>query len=241
MGLRREEVAYLSGVSVTWYTWLEQGRDITPSRQVLDALARTLRLSTPEHTYILSLAGYAAPRSAGEHGTEAAPGHVRRLLDALADFPAYAIAPTWGICAWNPVYAALYPTVETVPAADRNLLWLLFTDPYLRDLLPDWERTSRSYVAAFRADVGPRLGDPPFSHLINRLLDASDAFRAAWESHDIDALTSRERRFHHPVAGDLYLEQHIVTVSADPNLHLVIYVPVPTTATAARLRRLMDG
>jgi len=87
-GLRREEVAYLAGVSITWYTWLEQGRDVTPSRQVLDSLAQTLRLSHAEHVYLLSLAGYSAPHPAEDPSPGAVPAHVQRLLDALADYQA---------------------------------------------------------------------------------------------------------------------------------------------------------
>jgi transcriptional regulator with XRE-family HTH domain len=239
-GLRREEVAYLAGVSVTWYTWLEQGRDITPSRQVLDALARTMRLSAPEHAHVLSLAGYSAPQSAADPVPQTVPAHVQRLLDALAGYPAYAIAPDWGISAWNTAYAALYPNVVTVAAADRNLLWLLFTDPYLRTLMPDWEFTSRYNVASFRAEAGSRLGDPPFSHLLGRLLETSEAFRAAWESHHIETLTSRRRLFRHPIVGDLHLEQHSLAPSDHPDLHLVIYTPVLTTDTPARLHQLLD-
>src|SRR5258707_1006438 len=138
-GLRREEVAYLARVSITWYTRLEQGRAITPSRQV---------------------------------------------LDALAGYPAYALAPDWAVTAWNTAYAALYPNVATVAAADRNLLWLLFTDPYLRTLMPDWEFTSLYNAASFRAQAGPRLGDSPFCHLVQRLLQTSEAYRAAWQNYE---------------------------------------------------------
>jgi len=101
--------------------------------------------------------------------------------------------------------------VATVAAADRNLLWLLFTDPYLRELMPDWEFTSLHNVASFRAQAGPRLGDSPFCHLVERLLQSSDAFAAAWENRDIQALTSRERVFCHPDVGDLRMEQHSLT------------------------------
>jgi transcriptional regulator with XRE-family HTH domain len=239
-GLRREEVAYLARVSITWYTWLEQGRDITPSRQVLDALAQTLRLSPAEHLYVLSLAGYSAPQLAEDPFPQTAPAHVQRLLDALTDYPAYAIAPHWAISAWNSAYAALYPNVATVAAADRNLLWLLFTDPYLRQLVPDWEFTSRYNVASFRAEAGPRLGDPPFCDLVERLLRTGEAFRAAWESHDIKALTSRDRLFRHPDVGELQMEQHSMTPTDHPRLHLVIFTPVLNTDTPTRLRQLHD-
>ena len=239
-GLRREEVAYLARVSITWYTWLEQGRDITPSRQVLDALARALQLSAAEHAYMLSLAGYSAPQPAEDTIPQTGPAHVQRLLDALTGYPAYAIAPHWAITAWNTAYTALYPNVATVAAADRNLLWLLFTDPYLRRLMPDWEFTSLSNLASFRAQAGTRLVDPPYADLVERLLQSSAAFRAAWETHDIEALTSRERLFCHPDVGDLHMEQHSLTPTDHPDLHLVIFTPVLTTDGPTRLRQLLD-
>jgi transcriptional regulator with XRE-family HTH domain len=239
-GLRREEVAYLAGVSVTWYTWLEQGRDVTPSRQVVDSLARTLRLSHAEHIHILALAGYSAPPPAENPSPGTAPAHVQRLLDALADCPALAIGPDWAILAWNAAYAGLYPNVATVDAADRNFLWLLFTDPYLRALMPDWQFTGMYNVASFRAEAGTRLGEPPFADLVSRLLQTSEAFRKAWESHGIETLPSRERLFRHPKVGDLHVEQHSLAPSGDPRLQVVIFTPMPATDTAARLRRLLD-
>jgi transcriptional regulator with XRE-family HTH domain len=238
-GVRREEISCLSGVSVTWYTWLEQGRQIRPSRQVLDALARTLCLSAAEHGYILSLAGYSAPQPVPEPSTRAAPAHVQRLLESLDGFPAYAITPDWAMWGWNAAYTALYRDLARVPTADRNLLWLIFTDPYLRELMPDWEFMSRRHLAQYRAEAGPRLGHPSFSRPVQRLLQASEAFRAGWESHDIEGFASRERLFRHPVVGDLHLEHHCLAPSDHPHLRLVIYTPVLATDTPQRLRQLV--
>ncbi|GAA1318577.1 helix-turn-helix transcriptional regulator [Pseudonocardia xinjiangensis] len=238
-GLRREEISYLSGVSATWYTWLEQGREIRPSRQVLDALARTLRLSATEHSYILSLAGYSAPRPARPiPGT--APAGVQQLLRALSDYPAYVLAPDWALTGWTPAYTALYRDLGAVPAADRNLLWLVFTDPYLRELMPDWEFSSRRLLAQFRAGAGLRLGEASFSALVTRLREVSEPFRVGWESHDIEGFISRERLFRHPLVGDLHLEQHRLTPSDHPDLNLVVYTPVVTTEAPARLRKLLE-
>lgn len=241
VGLRREEVSYLSGVSVTWYTWLEQGRDINPSRQVLDAVARTLHLTTTEHSYLLSLLGYAPVQPREVVPVALAPDHVQRLLDALDEYPAYAIAPDWGIAGWNAAYAALYPNVATASPEQRNLLWLVFTDPYVRDLLPDWAVTSRRFLAEFRAETGQRLGDPGHAYLISRLLETSSDFRAGWESHDIQGFTSRERAFHHPLVGDLFFEHHQLAPSDHPDLHVIIYTPVLTTDTPERLRELLHS
>ncbi|CAA0138311.1 Uncharacterised protein [Mycolicibacterium vanbaalenii] len=235
-GLRREEVSVEAGVSVTWYTWLEQGRDINPSRQVLDAVARALRLSAAEHEYVLALGGYAA-ESAGSGGP--LPAQIQRFLDALAGYPAFAIAPDWEIVAWNGAYAALYPNIEHTAAADRNLLWLVFMDPYIRDLLPDWDTDSRRFLAEFRADAGPRVGEPSVTALVDRLLGASDHFAEAWRATGIERFTSRERRFRHPVVGDLLLEHHQVAPVDVPDIHIVAYLPGAETVDAQRLRRLI--
>jgi transcriptional regulator with XRE-family HTH domain len=240
-GLRREEVSALSGVSMTWYTWLEQGRDILPSRQVLDSLARTLRLSSTEQTYVLSLVGYSAPASVLDDRLRIAPGHVQRLLDSLAGSPAFAIAPDWGISGWNAAYAALYPNIATATATDRNLLWLVFTDPYVRMLLPQWEQDSRRFLAEFRVEAGLRLGEPAVAALVERLQSTSDSFRAGWTNHDIQGFASRERLFHHPRVGDLCLEHHRLAPSDHPDLHLVIYTPVDDGVTPTRLTTLLDG
>jgi transcriptional regulator with XRE-family HTH domain len=225
-GLRREEVSYLCGVSVTWYTWLEQGRAITPSRQVLDAVAQTLRLSGAEHEYLLGLAGYAAPIPSVPLAVAPAPPHIQRLLDELGDRPAYALSADWSIAAWNAAYAALYPNVARTEPGQRNLLWLVFTDPAVRDLLDDWEVTSQRFLAEFRAETASRLTDSHIQDLVTRLREASPEFRAGWDGHPVAGFVSRERTFHHPTVGTLYLEYHQLRASDHPDLQLVIYTPL---------------
>jgi transcriptional regulator with XRE-family HTH domain len=235
-GLRREEVALLSGVSSTWYTWLEQGRDIHPSRQVVDALARTLRMSPAEHGYVLRLTGHAGPAPADP--AQEVPGHVQRLLDALGPSPAYALTADWTIAAWNRAYERLYPGVARVPAAGRNLLELVFTDPAVRSLLADWETDSRRFLTQFRAEVGPRLADPVVVDLVSRLEAASPSFRAGWASHDVDRFSSAERRFEHPEVGTLLLEHHQLTPADAPGLQVVVYTAADGGGSAARLAAL---
>ncbi|WP_166982900.1 helix-turn-helix transcriptional regulator [Paramicrobacterium fandaimingii] len=237
VGLRREEVSYLSGVSGTWYTWLEQGRDINPSRQVVDAVARTLRLDASAHSYVLALLGYSSPLPQQVPPTHDAPPSLQRLLDSWAD-PAFALAPDWAVLAWNDAYEQLYPGIATAADDDRNLLWLVFTDPYVRALLPDWERTSRRFLSEFRAETGPRLGDPAHGMLVERLSAASAAFRAGWESRDVQRFASRERLFQHPDVGLLHLEHHQLALSDHPEIHVVAYTPMPETDAAERLARL---
>lgn len=236
-GLRREEVAVLSGVSVTWYVWLEQGRRTHPSRSVLDALARTLRMSAAEHSYVLSLAGYSDSPLPADRIPSTAPTHVRRLLDMLGGLPAYVAATNRQLLGWTTAFEALYPAVATVPEADRNLLWLMFTDRSIRELCSDWDFVGRCLLAEFRAEAGPGLFEPPTSDLVERLLRASPAFRAAWEEHDLAGFAHPERLIHHPV-GDLHLERHRLRFSNPADLHMVIFMPVQSTATCALLREM---
>ncbi|QCX77266.1 hypothetical protein C9F11_18070 [Streptomyces sp. YIM 121038] len=173
-GLRREEVAALSGVSVAWYTWLEQGR-VDTSRQVLDAVARTLRLDAAAHRHALALAGYAAPDAA-----PAAPSDHQPLLDALAT-PAALLAPSLDLRAWNAPYAALWPDPARVPADRRNLLLLLATDPAHQRVLPDWEPLATDLYRHFRTRADR---EPPASrsHEVTALLRAERPELDAWWS-----------------------------------------------------------
>ena len=230
-GLRREEVASLSGVSVTWYTWLEQGRSINPSRQVIDALARTFRLNPAETDYLLSLAGFGAAPARVTSLVEDAPPHVQHLLDALGVNPAFALAPDWGIVGWNAAYAELYPSVAHTAREDRNLIWVVYSDPGVRELLPDWEETSARFLAEFRAQTALRAGDPQIHALVSRLNATSAEFRQAWERYSISGFQSRERRFMHPLRGEIRLEHHELTPLDRPDLRIVVYTPLGEPAT----------
>lgn len=232
LGLRREEVAAFAGVSVTWLTWLEQGRDINPSRQVLEALGRVLRLTPAEADYLLSLGGFTRSTRSSAAPITTAPPHLRRLLDSLW-FPAFAVSLDWTITGWNAAYAALYPRIDTLAPTDRNLLWLVFTDPSLREMLPNWEQDSRHFLAEFRGDSGAALGSAEHSVLIARLIEASPEFGEQWADLAIERFASRRRRFLHPQAGLLEFEHHRLVPSDHPDLHIVTYLPDAGSETAA--------
>ncbi|ORA31608.1 helix-turn-helix transcriptional regulator [Mycobacterium aquaticum] len=235
-GLRREEVAFLSSISVTWYTWLEQGRDINPSRQVLDAIGETLALSPADQAYLLSLAGF-SPGGTASPGEP--PDHVHRLLEAFGRSPAFALDPDWEITAWNRAYAALYPRVGTVSDEDRNLLSLVFTDPSIKLLMPDWEVESRRFVSEFRMQNGARLDEAAVVGLLDRLRAKSREFDRIWDDHTIEGFQTRIRRFDHAVTGEIELEYHRLTPADQPDLNIVVYTPATDTA-AAQLDRLVD-
>lgn len=237
IGLRREEVAFLSAISVTWYTWLEQGRDINPSRQVLDAIGETLLLSPADQTYVLSLAGFSPGGAQLTPDPGEPPEHLLRLLEAFGRSPAFAIDLDWEITAWNRAYAALYPRVRMVARADRNLLWLVFTDPSIRELMPDWEVESRRFVSEYRIQNGARLDDPGVSTLLDRLRTESREFDRVWNDHTIEGFQTRIRRFDHRTIGEIELEYHRLAPADLPELNIVVYTPA-TPAADRQLDRM---
>src|SRR4051794_13699851 len=148
-GLRREEIAMLAGVSVTWYTWLEQGRPINASVDVLAALARALRLDDAERQHLLALATR-APLEPTEN-VEHAPDALVRLITSMEPAPAYVLGPRWEFLAWNRAQSRLYPMIDQLPEHERNLLWVIFAEPTARALVADWEVQAHTILAEFRA------------------------------------------------------------------------------------------
>ncbi|ASK64789.1 transcriptional regulator [Brachybacterium avium] len=240
-GLRREEIAFLSGVSVTWYTWLEQGRDINPSRQVIDAIAVNLRLTEPEHDYALGLAGFTPPPRPVLAEPAPVPAHVQHLLDALDPAPAFALTPHWDIAAWNRAYEGLFPAVREAEATQRNLLQFIFTDPWVRSMLPDWERTSRQFLAEYRSEAGGRAGGPQHVRLVGHLRAESEEFSRAWDAHEVERFASRRREFQHPLVGELVFEQVNIVPQDAPDLHVVSYLPLPESDTRAAAGQLLES
>lgn len=225
-GLSREEVATLSGVSATWYTWLEQGRDTNVSRQVITAVARVLDLSDAETDYVLGLV------ERQEAARDDAPAEIseslQHLLDAL-DFPAFAVAPDWTIAGWNSAYEWLYPAITSIAKPDRSLIWLIYTDSALRRMLPDWDTESRHFLAEFRVESGVRLSTPGHRALIDRLSQASADFREQWAEQTVERFSSRRRTFDHHERGLIEFDHHRLIPSEDARLHVVMYVPVSDT------------
>ena len=167
-GLRREEVALLAGVSVTWYTWLEQGRRINASTDVLRAIGRALRLDDAGQDHLVSLAHpINGPTIAPP---DEVPSALRRLIDGFDPAPAYVLGPHWEFAAWNTAEARLYPRIERLEAPRRNLIWSLFGDPAVRDLVVDWDIHARQVLAEFRAATISVRHDREMEALVDELL-----------------------------------------------------------------------
>jgi len=221
-GLRREEVAELSGVGVTWYTWLEQGRKITASPQVVDALARALRLSADEHRHLRELAGLAAAPAESGDDSEA---RLQRLVDAIAPNAAAVYDVHFDYLAWNEPYRRIRHDPAGLPAGRRNLLWMMFTDAENRARMTTWDRAARALLSQFRAAAGRHPGDPRFAELTAALTEASPQFRDWWAQYPVRYFRPARIRVSHPQAGRITLELFQLRLEDDPDQLMVMQVP----------------
>src|SRR5262245_43436701 len=185
-GLRREEVAQLAGVGVTWYTWLEQGRDIRPSAQVLDAIARTLQFDAHEHSHLFTLAGVPATTVVDECVSLCRT--VQPILDQLEPFPACVLNARLDLLGFNRAYASFFEHLDDIPIEDRNIMWLTFTDPRWRRVIVDWDEVVGRMVAEYRAAMAEHLDEPGWKTLVARLQRVSPEFNELWDRHDVQGV-----------------------------------------------------
>jgi transcriptional regulator with XRE-family HTH domain len=222
-GLRREEVAQLCGLSVTWYTWLEQGRDIALSPGALARLASALRLRRAERAYLFQLAGKRDP-AADDSAIEQIPPALAACVKAIAA-PAYVLDRSWTARAWNGRAQRLFAGWLD-GAHDRNLLRFIFLSPAARALIHDFDERARRVVAEFRADVSTHLDDPPIRDLVAELRRRSEPFARCWNQHGVLGREGGERTFDHPRDGFVRFTQVTFNLASEPELKLTILVPV---------------
>ena len=222
-GLRREELALLAGVGVTWYTWLEQGREIHVSTQVLDALARTLRLDRAErwHMYVLA---EAVPVSVST-GRCSVSGAITEILQALDPLPAVVTNTRFDILKENGAYQDLFREWHSLPCIHHNTLWCTLTEPTAREKFPQYEESTRYSVARFRAAYARHVGDPDWEEDIRRLSSLSSEFTELWALHEVAEFQPRIRTFVHPDVGSLTFTTNELQVPATPETRLVVYTP----------------
>ncbi|WP_017588967.1 helix-turn-helix transcriptional regulator [Nocardiopsis ganjiahuensis] len=233
-GLRREEVAWLAGMSVDYYIRLEQARGPRPSRQVLGALARALRLTDDEHTHLLHLAGE-APTPPGL--SRDVPAGVLHLLDRLGDTPAVVLDAKFDVLAWNAMAAALFTDFSALPARERNLLrWHLSDGASVTDP-GDADRIVREMVADLRAAAGRHTDDPGLPALVAELAEQSERFAHLWSDREIKVQRSSVHRMLHPVVGPLELDSQALMVSC-ADQRLLFYTAAPGTPSHDALQLL---
>ncbi|MEW2508852.1 helix-turn-helix transcriptional regulator [Streptomyces sp. NPDC046870] len=235
-GLRREEVAHLSAVGVTWYTWLEQARDIQVSVQVLDALARALRLDASERAHLFQLAGATDPTPAAN--CPSVTPALRAMLTGLEPIPACIQNSRYDILAYNRTYARLLGDLDAVPPEDRNCMLLVHTNKEWQAAVVHLEKTQRLMAARLRAALAGHLGEPAWKVLLKRL-DESPAFRENWRRYEVVDTRSKSKEFLNPHVGLLSLEHTDLWLAPEVGARMVTYTP-RNEETRQRLEKLHE-
>jgi transcriptional regulator with XRE-family HTH domain len=238
-GLRREEIAALSGVSLAWYTYLEQGRPIRVSEQVLESLARTLKLDGDERNYLFSMASQFLDREPTQIGEVTISPSLQWILDELKHSPAYIVASHWEIVAWNRMACEVFGDYSEMDTLQRNLIWRMFMDLHHRNLFVDWESTAKRLLAQFRRYYGENADNPWYNGMVNTLKEESAEFREWWQQHEVFGISEGKKTLRHPTAGLLAFEYNGFPVAGNPDLILTVFTPDAGTDTKAKLGRLI--
>ena len=239
-GLRREEAAMLSGLSVDYYVQLERGNLKGVSENVLNAVANALQLDDAERAHLFDLAR--AANSSGTKPRRPSPQKVRpglqRVLDAITDAPAWIRNGRADVLATNRLGRALYAPVLDDPVRPANTARFTFLNPRGPVFYRDWEVTAKDMVAVLRAEAGRNPYDRGLTDLVGELSTRSETFRALWATHDVMFHRTGHKRLHHPVVGDLDLTYEAFDLPADPGLRMLVYTAEPATPTADALNML---
>ena len=236
-GLRREELAQLAGVSVAYYTRLEQGNGRNVSAEVLNAIARALRLSDAETAHLTHLARPKQHKKKAGARTEQVRGPLRQLLDSI-EVPAYVSGRRSDILAWNRMAAAVFGDWSELPVEERNWARLVFLKPEYRELFVDWDQKAYDIVSYLRMDAGCHADDPLLSSLVGELSLKSEEFRRLWATHDVKEKTYGVKRLRHPLVGDLALHFESFRLSDGTDQALITYHAEPGSPSAEALRLL---
>jgi transcriptional regulator with XRE-family HTH domain len=232
-GLRREEVAMLAGISADYYLRLEQGRDRNPSTQVLESIARVLRLDDHTTAYLLGLAAPKPRRSRPRPRRETVPAGIVKLVATL-ELPAFVEGRYFDVLASNPAAVALSPRL----AVGGNRLRDVFLDPAEQALFGSWEQAAAGLIGGFRQSVGTDTDDPRFVELVGELSIASPLFRQLWARHDVGVRRGALMQLRHPLVGDLLLNREKLEITATDGMMLVIYHPDAGSDAAEKLALL---
>jgi transcriptional regulator with XRE-family HTH domain len=225
-GLRREEVAQLASVGLTWYTWLEQGRPINASVDVLDAIARALRFDATEREHLYRLADVAI--DSVDPGCGQLEPEVQTILDGLVPLPASVLNARYDMLAWNGPYAALFPGLVGARGPARNVLWQVFT----MDTCPlvDSDQELPRMVATLRGAFGRHVGEPAWTEFVRRLSAASPRFAELWARHDVAEPGNRIKRFFGPNGEEVRFQATSFAVTGSPEVRMIVYTPLKRAA-----------
>ncbi|GAA2953952.1 helix-turn-helix transcriptional regulator [Streptomyces enissocaesilis] len=238
-GLRREELAQLAGVSVAYYTRLEQGNGRNVSMGVLDAIARALRLSDAERDHLTHLAKPSQKRRRPTRPQRLRPG-LQQLMDAMEGVPAYVMGRRTDVLGCNRMARVLFGDITALPAEERNLARLLFLGDGFRDVYADWELKACEVVSYLRLDAGCHPDDPLLSALVGELSVKNELFRSLWAAHHVKDKGHGTKRLHHPLAGELTLAYETLTLPDDPEQHLITFHAEPGSPSWESLQLLAN-
>ncbi len=238
-GLRREEIAQLAGVGLTWYSWLEQGRAIHVSTPVIESLSRVLMLDKQERMHLYHLANQPVPADITGNQTSISP-LLQHVLDSLELCPSIIADQRWNVIGWNRAAVLILGDLEKMYGLQRNIVWGMFMDNYYRRLYVNWELHAKSTLGRFRSSCGKYIEDTWFVQLIEELKANSPEFNEWWPLHDIYDDSGVYKQFNHPVAGTLEFESSCFDVPDNSGLRLFIHVPLSETDSSLKMRQLLD-
>lgn len=237
-GLRREEVAQLAGIGLTWYTWLEQGRPIQVSTPVVESLSKVLLLDKQERRHLYLLANQPLPPEVPEY-QGAISSALQQVLDSLTLSPALITDQRFNVIAWNKAACLLFGEFSEMNARERNMVWAMFTDEKYKQLYVDWNLYAKGLLGRFRSTCGQYIEDTWIAQFVDGLRTQSEEFNLWWPLHEIQNDTSLNKQLYDPAVGLLDFEISNFDVSDNSGLKMVVHSPLPETGTAKKINILM--
>lgn len=239
-GLRREEVAQLAGIGLSWYTWLEQGRTIHVSTQVIESLSRVLLLDKQERIHLYLLANQPLPSDIPENQVTVSPA-LQQVLDCLTICPSMVTDQRWNVIAWNEAACAVLGDFNKMDDRDRNIVWAMFTDIKYKQLLVNWDLHAKALLGRFRVTCGQYIEDSWLTRFIDDLKTQSTEFNLWWPLHEIQNNTVKYKQMNHPAVGILDFEVSNFDVSDHSGLKMIVHTPSAGTDTAAKMKALLGA
>ncbi|TGE34985.1 XRE family transcriptional regulator [Desulfosporosinus fructosivorans] len=238
-GLRREEVAQLAGIGITWYTWLEQGRTIHVSTQVIESLSKVLLLDKQERIHLYRLANQPLPADIPGYQGTVSP-ILQHVLDSLIFCPSLVTDQRWNVIAWNKAAFLIFGDFSEMNVRERNIVWAMFTDNKYKQLFVDWNLHAKGLLGRFRSTCGQYIEDSWLAQFIDDLKMQSTEFNLWWPLHEIQSNGEKYKQLNHPIAGILDFEVSNFDVSDNSGLKLIVHTPLSGTDTATKMKLLLD-
>lgn len=223
-GLRREEVAEAAGISVAWYTWIEQAREVNLSVETLERLSRALQLQAQERSHLYELAGAVTPTPPPGDVSQVLPS-LQTMIDSMHPNPSYLLDSNWNVLAWNEAADSLFG-FSSIALERRNFVWMCFTFPRFRELFTEWNEVAQCTIAHFRSDSVSHVDDPAWLVRIEELIKASPEFRAWWPLHNVVWPHSWRKELRHPHLGQTAYNTFDLELFRPARLRMVTYSPV---------------